>query len=89
MKPVVLISLTVMLTCVAATVHAKESFRVELGRDGETIADMRPVFLEFESRPMPAISPMEVARRYQRLLNILMSPRYASTRLTGCPISRM
>jgi len=67
MKPVVLISLTVMLTCVAATVHAKESFRVELGRDGETIADMRPVFLEFESRPMPAISPMEVARRYQRL----------------------
>lgn len=46
---------------------AQESFRVELGRDGETIADMRPVFLKFESRPMPAISPAEVARRYQQL----------------------
>jgi hypothetical protein len=46
---------------------AQESFRVELGRDGETIADMRPVYLKFESRPMPAISPAEVARRYQQL----------------------
>ncbi|MGF2685397.1 outer membrane protein assembly factor BamD [Marinobacter sp. DUT-3] len=50
-------------------VSAQESFRVELGRDGETIADMRPVFLKFESRPMPAISPREVARRYQRLFD--------------------
>jgi outer membrane protein assembly factor BamD (BamD/ComL family) len=69
MKPMVLISLTVMLIGVAANTRAQESFRVELGRDGETIADMRPVFLEFESRPMPAISPMEVARRYQRLFD--------------------
>jgi tetratricopeptide (TPR) repeat protein len=46
---------------------AQESFRVDLGRDGETIGDMRPVFLKFESRPMPAISPSEVARRYHRL----------------------
>ncbi|WP_372997917.1 tetratricopeptide repeat protein [Marinobacter sp.] len=50
-----------------APVMAQESFRVELGRDGETIGDMRPVFLTFESRPMPAISPSEVARRYHRL----------------------
>src|SRR5690554_5993409 len=28
---------------------------------------MRPVFLKFESRPLPAISPAEVARRYQKL----------------------
>ncbi|QSP96550.1 outer membrane protein assembly factor BamD [Marinobacter salinisoli] len=28
---------------------------------------MRPVFLPFEARPMPAISPAEVARRYQKL----------------------
>ncbi|AXS85154.1 outer membrane protein assembly factor BamD [Marinobacter sp. Arc7-DN-1] len=28
---------------------------------------MRPVFLTFESRPMPAISPSEVVRRYHRL----------------------
>jgi len=48
-------------------VMAQESFRVELGRDGETIGDMRPVFLKFESRPLPAISPSEVARRYQSL----------------------
>lgn len=46
---------------------AQESFRVELGRDGETIGDMRPVFLTFESRSLPAISPSEVARRYHRL----------------------
>lgn len=51
------------------TTMAQESFRVELGRDGETIGDMRPVFLEFKSRPMPAISPAEVARRYQRLFD--------------------
>ena len=67
MKPVVSISLTVLFTAFAASAQAQESFRVELGRDGETIADMRPVFLEFQSRPMPAISPTEVARRYQRL----------------------
>ena len=48
-------------------VAAQESFRVELGRDGETLGDMRPVFLKFESRPLPAISPKEVARRYQKL----------------------
>jgi len=67
MKTVVLISLTMLLTAFAASAQAQESFRIELGRDGETIADMRPVFLEFQSRPMPAISPTEVARRYQRL----------------------
>src|SRR5690554_1930558 len=50
-----------------APVSAQESFRVELGRDGETLGDMRPVFLKFESRPLPAISPREVARRYQKL----------------------
>ncbi|TGN41550.1 outer membrane protein assembly factor BamD [Marinobacter confluentis] len=47
----------------------QESFRVELGRDGETIGDMRPVFLEFKTQPMPAISPVEVARRYQKLFD--------------------
>ena len=53
---------------------AQESFRVELGRDGETIGDMRPVFLTFESRPMPAISPSEVARRYHRLFRASDEP---------------
>lgn len=48
---------------------AQDSFRVELGRDGETIGDMRPVFLEFKTQPMPAISPVEVARRYQKLFD--------------------
>lgn len=47
--------------------QAQESFRVELGKDGETLGDMRPVFLKFETRPLPAISPAEVARRYQKL----------------------
>lgn len=55
-------------------VYGQESFRVELGKDGETIADMRPVFLKFETRPLPAISPAEVARRYQRLFNTTDEP---------------
>ena len=58
----------------AAPAVAQESFRVELGRDGETIGDMRPVFLTFESRPMPAISPSEVARRYHRLFRTSDEP---------------
>ncbi len=65
---------------------AQESFRVELGRDGETIADMRPVFLKFETRPMPAISPTEVARRYQRLFQSSNEPEVridALNRLTN------
>src|SRR5690554_1464386 len=52
----------------------QESFRVELGKDGETIADMRPVFLKFETRPLPAISPAEVARRYQKLFSTTDEP---------------
>ena len=58
----------------ASSAFAQEAFRVELGRDGETIADMRPVFLKFETRPMPAISPAEVARRYQRLFTTSDEP---------------
>nr|WP_251068199.1 outer membrane protein assembly factor BamD [Marinobacter sp. C7] len=58
----------------ATPVAAQESFRVELGRDGETIGDMRPVFLKYESRPLPAISPAEVARRYQRLFETSDEP---------------
>ncbi|MDX1551608.1 MAG: tetratricopeptide repeat protein [Marinobacter sp.] len=61
--------LCLILLLSGASAMAQESFRVELGRDGETIGDMRPVFLEFKSRPMPAISPAEVARRYQRLFD--------------------
>lgn len=57
----------VLSAILAGNVLAQESFRVELGRDGETLGDMRPVFLKFESRPLPAISPEEVARRYQKL----------------------
>ncbi|MFT7338527.1 MAG: tetratricopeptide (TPR) repeat protein [Marinobacter maritimus] len=54
--------------------NGQASFRVELGKDGETIADMRPVFLKFETGPLPAISPAEVARRYQRLFNTTDEP---------------
>ncbi|HET8849005.1 MAG TPA: outer membrane protein assembly factor BamD [Marinobacter sp.] len=53
---------------------AQESFRVELGRDGDTLGDMRPVFLTFESRPLPAISPREVARRYKKLFETSDEP---------------
>lgn len=63
-----------LAACTAPLAYGQESFRVELGRDGETIADMRPVFITFESRPMPAISPAEVVRRYQRLFDTSEEP---------------
>lgn len=69
MRRLLRISLALTLPLLGGGALAQESFRVELGRDGETIGDMRPVFLEFKSRPMPAISPREVARRYQRLFD--------------------
>lgn len=53
---------------------AQESFQVNLAEDGETIGDMRPVFLKFRSQAMPAISPREVARRYQRLFDQSTEP---------------
>lgn len=67
MRRLRILLLPLSLFCSAS--YGQESFSVELGQDGETIADMRPVFLKFESRPLPAISPAEVARRYQRLFN--------------------
>ncbi|KPQ01401.1 outer membrane protein assembly factor BamD [Marinobacter sp. HL-58] len=69
MRRLLIVPVTVALLISGQNLAAQESFRVELGRDGETIGDMRPVFLEFKSRPMPAISPREVARRYQRLFD--------------------
>ncbi|WP_100640525.1 tetratricopeptide repeat protein [Marinobacter salexigens] len=62
------------LCMVCSLANGQESFRVELGKDGETIADMRPVFLKFETRPLPAISPAEVARRYQKLFSTTDEP---------------
>ncbi len=69
MRRLLVTSATLALLASGPMALAQESFRVELGRDGETIGDMRPVFLEFKTRPMPAISPKEVARRYQRLFD--------------------
>lgn len=63
-----------LTACAAPLAYSQESFRVELGRDGETIADMRPVFMTYEARPMPAISPAEVVRRYQRLFDTSDEP---------------
>ncbi|MDX1754912.1 MAG: hypothetical protein R3175_02525 [Marinobacter sp.] len=51
----------------AGSAWAQQAFQVQLNQDGDTIADMRPVYLQFEAQPLPAISPREVARRYQRL----------------------
>jgi outer membrane protein assembly factor BamD (BamD/ComL family) len=67
------LTLMLALTVPQATL-AQDSFRVELGRDGETIGDMRPVFLEFKNQPMPAISPVEVARRYLKLFDNAKEP---------------
>lgn len=46
---------------------AQEAFQVTLNQDGETIGDMRPVYLQYRAQALPDISPREVARRYQRL----------------------
>lgn len=74
MKHLAIVTSALLATLGVAAFHtgpasAQESFRVDLGKDGETIGDMRPVFLKFESQAMPAISPKEVARRYQRLFD--------------------
>ena len=81
MKPVVSISLTVLFTAFAASAQAQESFRVELGRDGETIADMRPVFLEFQSQQKLPVDTSDC-------LNTLMNLKYALMHLIDFPISR-
>lgn len=62
-----------------ATAHGafgadKASFQVNLGEDGDTIGEMRPVFLEMSSQQLPAISVKEVARRYQRLFEEAEEP---------------
>ncbi|MEQ5833958.1 tetratricopeptide repeat protein [Marinobacter sp. NFXS9] len=52
----------------------KGSFQVNLGEDGETIGEMRPIFLEMSSQTLPAISVKEVARRYKRLFEEAEEP---------------
>ncbi|WP_166259744.1 tetratricopeptide repeat protein [Marinobacter salicampi] len=64
-----LLGLGMVLFGLSLPLSAQESFQVNLDEDGETIGDMRPVFLKFSSRSMPDISPAEVARRYQRLFD--------------------
>lgn len=59
--------LTVSVLLVSPVMQAQEAFQVTLNQDGETIADMRPVYLQFRAQALPDISPREVARRYQRL----------------------
>ncbi len=62
-----LVAMAVVVFCTAAA--AQEAFQVNLAEDGDTIGDMRPVFLKFSAQAMPSISPREVARRYQRLFD--------------------
>ncbi|WP_336366631.1 tetratricopeptide repeat protein [Marinobacter sp. C2H3] len=74
--PAATVSLIVLMLANLAPSQAaaQEAFQVQLDRDGETIGDMRPVFLKFESRPLPAISPEEVGRRYLRLFETSKAP---------------
>ncbi|SFM54542.1 tetratricopeptide repeat protein [Marinobacter zhejiangensis] len=51
----------------APAISAQESFQVNLNQDGDTIGDMRPVYLQYRAQALPAISPREAARRYQQL----------------------
>lgn len=62
------------LLSVSAWAETPGSFRVNLGEDGATIGEMRPVFLEMSSRELPAISIKEVARRYKRLFEEAEEP---------------
>ncbi|WP_166268402.1 hypothetical protein [Marinobacter caseinilyticus] len=63
------------LSTLSADLSAQESFSVDLADDGKTIGDMRPVFLPYRAQAMPAISPREVARRYQRLFDESGEPK--------------
>ncbi|MDX1633170.1 MAG: tetratricopeptide repeat protein [Marinobacter sp.] len=67
LRPVIFGLLAVLLW--PAPLAAQEAFQVNLAEDGDTIGDMRPVFLKFSAEAMPRISPKEVARRYQRLFD--------------------
>ncbi|MGQ7274745.1 tetratricopeptide repeat protein [Marinobacter sp. V034] len=65
-----LIARSILIALIATGASAQESggnFQINLGEDGKTIGEMRPVFLEMSSQALPAISLKEVARRYQRL----------------------
>ena len=63
-----------LVLATSTPVWGQEAFQVTLDRDGETIGDMRPVFLQFESKSLPAISPREVARRYVRMFDQTFDP---------------
>ncbi|TBW50157.1 tetratricopeptide repeat protein [Marinobacter halodurans] len=69
---VTLLGLLLPLGCYGA--GGKGSFQVNLGEDGETIGEMRPIFLEMSSQQLPAISVKEVARRYKRLFEEAEEP---------------
>lgn len=65
-----LLGISVLIALISNGASAQESggsFQINLGEDGKTIGEMRPVFLEMSSQALPAISLKEVARRYQRL----------------------
>ncbi|MGP4843234.1 tetratricopeptide repeat protein [Marinobacter sp. 1Y8] len=59
--------LLILMSSLASAEQSGGSFQINLGEDGKTIGEMRPVFLEMSSQALPAISLKEVARRYQRL----------------------
>ncbi|MDC0661915.1 tetratricopeptide repeat protein [Marinobacter sp. SS21] len=72
--PSIALGLVFVSTLLMRSAWGQDSFQVNLNQDGETIAEMRPVFLRFSAQAMPAISPREVARRYQRLFDHSAEP---------------
>lgn len=68
------LTLSVALAAFSVSALAQDPFQVNLDAEPETIGDLRPVFLEFRSQALPAISPVEVSRRYKKLFETSDEP---------------
>ncbi len=68
------LTLSLALAAFSLSALAQDPFRVNLDAEPETIGDLRPVFLEFRNQALPAISPVEVSRRYKKLFETSDEP---------------
>ena len=75
------LTLSLALAAFSLSALAQDPFRVNLDAEPETIGDLRPVFLEFRNQALPAISPVEVSRRYKKLFQTSDEPEVRSDAL--------
>ncbi|MDX5298406.1 MAG: tetratricopeptide repeat protein, partial [Gammaproteobacteria bacterium] len=73
MRKWILCTLTPFLGSLAFA-SPQPSFEVRLGDDGQTLGDMRPVFIDVSAKRLPDIPLAEVIRRYKRLFDAAEEP---------------